>query len=379
MPSRCTSLLSLYCPLSSWGEGATWLHRPDLSDRQPPGQLHVVNGLPSSIYSTTNTSISPITAHAHRPLVSISTSFTPGLADAETPILAARAGYFDALPSSSGSSPSVSGAATSSPALAPSALASGAGLRTPTSPLPNPYDTPPKVTRPLQIRKKSLPPAAGGGGASVLLAIQQELSTRGRMSATAIPPAPAGSTKEKPQPGEHDVKPSPNADAKGRRPSIPIKRKPVPAPPMSEAVLPFRVIKPSLTTLEKATSVALYFEALYHSLQPSATDNYLVNRARRQADLESSFHAPENRFMSEGEKRYRRQELSKEENRILRERRRRVDVQAFEMGRVIGHGAFGVVRIAREKQSGRLVAMKQVRQVLLAYSAPGRWYKLMLI
>jgi serine/threonine protein kinase len=30
------------------------------------------------------------------------------------------------------------------------------------------------------------------------------------------------------------------------------------------------------------------------------------------------------------------------------------------MGRVIGHGAFGVVRIAREKEGGRLVAMKQV-------------------
>ncbi len=35
---------------------------------------------------------------------------------------------------------------------------------------------------------------------------------------------------------------------------------------------------------------------------------------------------------------------------------------AFDMGRVIGHGAFGVVRIARERQSGKLMAIKQLRK-----------------
>ncbi len=78
------------------------------------------------------------------------------------------------------------------------------------------------------------------------------------------------------------------------------------------------------------------------------------------AQLETMFHLPENRFMSEGEKEARREELMREENRMLRERRGKLDVKAFEMGRVIGHGAFGVVWIARERQSGRLVAMKQV-------------------
>ena len=66
--------------------------------------------------------------------------------------------------------------------------------------------------------------------------------------------------------------------------------------------------------------------------------------------------------MSEGEKQVRREELLGEENRMLREKRKRVEVKGFEMGRVIGHGAFGVVRIARELQSGRLVAMKQLRK-----------------
>ncbi|EIW69747.1 hypothetical protein TREMEDRAFT_30295, partial [Tremella mesenterica DSM 1558] len=90
--------------------------------------------------------------------------------------------------------------------------------------------------------------------------------------------------------------------------------------------------------------------------------NYVLTRARRLQQLEDSFLIPENRFMSEGEKERQRQELILEESRLLREKRAKVDVKAFEMGRVIGHGAFGVVRIARERRSGRLVAMKQLRK-----------------
>ena len=136
-------------------------------------------------------------------------------------------------------------------------------------------------------------------------------------------------------------------------------RKPVPQPIPQ---LPFRIIKPSLPTLEKATSVALFFEAFYTTLlrPPPSSNNYLLNRAKRLAALEESFNLLENRFMSEGERQFRREELIKEEGRILRDRRGKVDVRAFEMGRVIGHGAFWVVRIAREKEGGRLVAMKQV-------------------
>lgn len=320
------------------GKGA----RPQLiRARQPAGTLHVVNGLPSSIYSMTNASISPITVHAsHRPYGS--TSLSPGLAEAETPVLIAKSGYFDLLSSSS--------------------AASGDRVEhkvppTPKSPLPNPFDTPPKVTRPLQVRKKSvLPPPSTKVDGGELLAIQKELDE------TVLDAGAADKSMR--------VLPTPPTSPPRASRGV-IKRKP--APPShsssSEDNLPFRVIKPSLPTLEKATSVALYFESFYHSLLgPAAGEisgaavqgqNYLLARAKRSADLERSFASPENRFMSEGEKRFRRDELTKEENRILRERRKRVDAKAFEMGRVIGHGAFGVVRIAREKQSGRLVAMKQ--------------------
>jgi protein-serine/threonine kinase len=140
--------------------------------------------------------------------------------------------------------------------------------------------------------------------------------------------------------------------------------------------MPFRIIKPSLPTLEKAMSIALFFEQYYHTLlkPPSAPKsttssstpqaahpgNYVLARSRRLAQLEASFLLPENRYMSESEKEEKREDLMREENWVLRERRRKVDVRGFEMGRVIGHGAFGVVRIARERESGRLVAMKQV-------------------
>jgi hypothetical protein len=151
---------------------------------------------------------------------------------------------------------------------------------------------------------------------------------------------------------------------------------PVPASPANDPdpdwrSTPFRVVKPSLPTLEKAMSIALFFEQYYHALlkpppvraaKPAHPGNYVLNRARRLAQLEASFHLPENRFMSEGEKDSRREDLIREENRMLRERRKKVDAKAFELGRVIGHGAFGVVRIARERQSGRLVAVKELRK-----------------
>jgi protein-serine/threonine kinase len=49
------------------------------------------------------------------------------------------------------------------------------------------------------------------------------------------------------------------------------------------------------------------------------------------------------------------------ETAYLRERRRRVDQRAFVKLKTIGHGAFGVVSLVREKESGELYAMKQVR------------------
>ena len=249
----------------------------------------------------------------------------------------AKSGYFDRIPSSLSSS--------ASPML------------------PNPYGPttpiPAAVAKPLQIRKKT--PRVGKVEGE-LVAVQREMNEmdlRGGEEKMKVLEKGKGKEKEK----EEEVPASTglpesrttNVLSTPPRPT----RKPVPQPIPQ---LPFRIIKPSLPTLEKATSVALFFEAFYTTLlrPPPSSNNYLLNRAKRLAALEESFNLLENRFMSEGERQFRREELIKEEGRILRDRRGKVDVRAFEMGRVIGHGAFGVVRIAREKEGGRLVAMKQV-------------------
>ena len=255
--------------------------------------------------------------------------------DAETPILMAKSGYFDRIPSSL----SFKGSPT----------------------LPNPYGTPtpPVVTQPLQIRKKT--PGLVGKVEEELIAIRQEMKEMDLKEKVKETEKGKGKEKGKEAVKEEDA---PTGLPESRTTNI-LSTPPRPtrkAVPQPFHPLPFRIIKPSLPTLEKATSVALFFEAFYTTLlrPPPSSNNYLLNRAKRFAALEESFNLLENRFMSEGERQFRREELIKEEGRILRDRRGRVDVRAFEMGRVIGHGAFGVVRIAREKEGGRLVAMKQV-------------------
>ncbi|WRT70461.1 uncharacterized protein IL334_007459 [Kwoniella shivajii] len=333
----------------------------DIKDLKPPGTLRVVNGLPSSIYSTTNTllrSAVDIQAPPNGTNNSLSTgqiSISPFLENGSTPNLIANfQGYFEPH--------------------------SNTGLRTPTSPLDNPFSSPPSTakklvggehkqrggsTQPLQIKKKSLLPVPN---------VQESQGTKleGVVSANSLP---AEEVKIPPTPSSPPT-PRSKKDSRPKAQDI-------------FTTLPFRIVKPSLPTLEKAMSIALFFEQYYHALlkPPSVhagasssaaklvhPGNYVLNRARRLAALESTFALPENRYMSDAEKESRRDELIKEEGIILRERRKKVDVKGFELGRVIGHGAFGVVRIAREKAGERLVAMKQLRkaeQVMLRKSQEG--------
>ncbi|ODO10449.1 hypothetical protein I350_01044 [Cryptococcus amylolentus CBS 6273] len=295
----------------------------------PPGTLRVINGLPSSIYSSLNsnpllnnpTPSSLDTAHVKPE--STTTTISPSLARASTPrMIANMAGYFEY--ESSRSSPG-----------------SALGLQPGTSP-----ESPMKFTN-----KKSLP-----------LNMAPTLEPMAEHpDASDLPPGlllpPSSSKKRDQRPSAQDL----------------------------FTPLPFRVIKPTLPTLEKAMSVALFFEGYYHPFlssedglnpydlsspgshdkllsSPIHPSNYPLLRARRQAALETTLLSPANRFMSPAQQDLVRAELQAEERRWLRERRRKVDVRAFEMGRVIGHGAFGVVRIAREREGGRLVAMKQLRK-----------------
>lgn len=95
-----------------------------------------------------------------------------------------------------------------------------------------------------------------------------------------------------------------------------------PAPP--------RVITPSLTTLEKAVAARIYFENIYFALL-----RHPPSREQRRVAMEKEMAGMQ---MSEGQKEYLRDRWRQNESDYLRERRRKVDVNAFVTLKTIGHG-----------------------------------------
>lgn len=91
---------------------------------------------------------------------------------------------------------------------------------------------------------------------------------------------------------------------------------------------PRPMLRPSLETLERAAAYVLHTEQYYESLTNGVW-------ALGVGGLEGG---------------------------IRRERNHKVDIKSFQLGRVIGQGAFGVVRIATERAKGRIVAIKQLRK-----------------
>ncbi|KIJ67938.1 hypothetical protein HYDPIDRAFT_148062 [Hydnomerulius pinastri MD-312] len=113
-------------------------------------------------------------------------------------------------------------------------------------------------------------------------------------------------------------------------------------------------IIPSLATLEKAVSARIYFENLYFPLlrQPPS-------REQRRVAIEKDMIVMN---FSEEQKEALRARWRQNETEYLRERRRKVDATAFIKLKTIGHGAFGVVSLVKERVTGQLFAMKQLRK-----------------
>ncbi|KAH7929884.1 kinase-like protein [Leucogyrophana mollusca] len=122
----------------------------------------------------------------------------------------------------------------------------------------------------------------------------------------------------------------------------------------AELVAPRKPITPSLATLEKAVSARIYFENLYFPLlrQPPSREQRRIAMEKDMIDLR----------MSEEQKEGLRARWRQNETEYLRERRRKVDATAFIKLKTIGHGAFGVVSLVRERVTGQLFAMKQLRK-----------------
>ncbi|KAF8348356.1 kinase-like protein [Amanita rubescens] len=128
-------------------------------------------------------------------------------------------------------------------------------------------------------------------------------------------------------------------------------------PADAQQVLPkhsLRKIVPSLATLEKAVAARIYFENLYFAVlrQPPS-------REQRRLAMENDMVQMN---LTTGQKEFLRARWLQNESDYLRERRKKVDVNAFVKLKTIGHGAFGVVSLVKEKSSGNLFAMKQLRK-----------------
>ncbi|CEQ42499.1 SPOSA6832_04317 [Sporobolomyces salmonicolor] len=111
---------------------------------------------------------------------------------------------------------------------------------------------------------------------------------------------------------------------------------------------------PSLTTIEKAVATKVYLETKYHALLKMPP-----SRETRRALLEKELARLN---ISDRERMRVRQAWMLSETEYLRETRSRVGIGSFAKLRTIGHGAFGVVSLVRERGTGELYAMKQLRK-----------------
>ncbi|EDR11902.1 uncharacterized protein LACBIDRAFT_246709, partial [Laccaria bicolor S238N-H82] len=107
-------------------------------------------------------------------------------------------------------------------------------------------------------------------------------------------------------------------------------------------------------TLEKAVAARIYFENLYFPLfrHPPSREQRRLAMEKDMAEMQ----------LSQAQKESLRARWRQNETEYLRERRQKVDVSAFTKLKTIGHGAFGVVSLVREKSTGSLYAMKQLRK-----------------
>ncbi|BGP02329.1 hypothetical protein NBRC10513v2_005977 [Rhodotorula toruloides] len=111
---------------------------------------------------------------------------------------------------------------------------------------------------------------------------------------------------------------------------------------------------PSLVSVEKAVATRVFFEDKYHALlkKPRSRE---VRRALLERELAKL-------RLSDEQKAAARQAWALSESDYLRDMRSRVGIGSFVKLKTIGHGAFGVVSLVKEKGTGEVYAMKQLRK-----------------
>ncbi|KAG0371781.1 hypothetical protein BGX24_001179, partial [Mortierella sp. AD032] len=115
-----------------------------------------------------------------------------------------------------------------------------------------------------------------------------------------------------------------------------------------------RSTAPSLSTVEQSSSTKIFFESYYHRLLTNPS-----GRSRRRLQLERQL---ETLGISEDHKTEMRQEWMANETEYMRLLREKISVNSFLILKTIGHGAFGVVKLVQEKDTGLYFAMKVMRK-----------------
>jgi protein-serine/threonine kinase len=112
--------------------------------------------------------------------------------------------------------------------------------------------------------------------------------------------------------------------------------------------------KPSLETVEKSVATKIYLENHYYGILKRPRD-----RDQRRAALERELASANT---TDAQRRKIRSAWILSETEHLRSLRNRVTVNSFQKIKTIGHGAFGVVSLVKERGTGELYAMKQLRK-----------------
>lgn len=111
----------------------------------------------------------------------------------------------------------------------------------------------------------------------------------------------------------------------------------------------------SRATVERSVAAKIYFEQYFDRLYKSGP----TARAKRRLQLEAELAKM---TLTEGEKRGVRQEWLLKESERMRRMREKITVTDFESLKTIGHGAFGVVKLVRQKSTGEVYAMKILKK-----------------
>ncbi|KAJ3214971.1 hypothetical protein HDU67_000988 [Dinochytrium kinnereticum] len=112
----------------------------------------------------------------------------------------------------------------------------------------------------------------------------------------------------------------------------------------------------SMVTVERSIATKIFFEQYFDKLNRIGPTGYANRRQQFESQLKTNHDLPE-----EVKLRMRRV-WHMQESDYMRRLRDRMSASEFETIKTVGHGAFGIVRLVREKSTGELYAMKILRK-----------------